>query len=108
MALLTDTSGRYLHDYPPFTGDRIIVEKLAYDFVEPARWDVVVFKYPEDARVNYIKRLVGLPGETVSIAGGDIWTDRGTADHVIARKPPERCWRCCSASTTAVTGRQQP
>lgn len=87
---LTDTSGRYLHDYPPFTGDRIIVEKLAYDFVEPARWDVVVFKYPEDARVNYIKRLVGLPGETVSIAGGDIWTDRGTADPVIARKPPER------------------
>ena len=90
VARLTDAAGRYLHDYPPFTGDRIIVEKLAYDFVEPARWDVVVFKYPEDARVNYIKRLIGLPGETVTIAGGDIWTDRGTADPVIARKPPSR------------------
>ena len=87
---LTDASGRYLHDYPPFTGDRIIVEKLAYDFVEPSRWDVVVFKYPEDARVNYIKRLIGLPGETVSIAGGDIWTDRDGAEPVIARKPPTR------------------
>jgi signal peptidase I len=87
---LTDASGRYLHEFPPFTGDRIIVEKFAYDFVEPSRWDVVVFKYPEDARINYIKRLIGLPGETVSIAGGDIWTDRGTAEPVIARKPPNR------------------
>jgi signal peptidase I len=86
---LTDASGNYKHAYPPFTGDRIIVEKLAYDFVEPARWDVVVFKYPEDARVNYIKRLVGLPGETVAIAGGDIWTARGESDPQIARKPPD-------------------
>lgn len=87
---LTDASGNYRHDYPPFTGDRIIVEKFAYDFVEPARWDVVVFKYPEDARINYIKRLVGLPGETVSISGGDIWTHRGDDEPSIARKPPER------------------
>jgi signal peptidase I len=86
---LTDASGNYRHAYPPFTGDRIIVEKLAYDFVEPSRWDVVVFKYPEDARINYIKRLVGLPGETVFIAGGDIWTARGDADPQIARKPSD-------------------
>jgi signal peptidase I len=85
---LTDTSGNYAHAYPPFTGDRIIVEKFAYDFVEPARWDVVVFKYPEDARVNYIKRLVGLPGETVAISGGDIWTSRDEGEFEIARKPP--------------------
>lgn len=86
---LTDASGNYKHAYPPFTGDRIIVEKVAYDFVEPARWDVVVFKYPEDARINYIKRLVGLPGETVAIAGGDIWTTRDAGDPQIARKPPD-------------------
>jgi signal peptidase I len=87
---LTDSAGRYKHEYPPFAGDRIIVEKFAYDFVDPARWDVVVFKYPEDARTNYIKRLVGLPGETVVIAGGDIWTRRGEAEAAIARKPPSR------------------
>jgi signal peptidase I len=51
---------------------------------------VVVFKYPEDAKTNYIKRLVGLPGETVVITGGDIWTVRGDAPATIARKPPER------------------
>jgi signal peptidase I len=87
---LTDASGNYRHGYPPFTGDRIIVEKFAYDFVEPARWDVVVFKYPEDARINYIKRLVGLPGETVAIAGGDIWTSRDDGEFAIARKPPDK------------------
>jgi len=90
VARLTDAAGRYRHEYPPFAGDRIIVEKFAYDFTEPARWDVVVFKYPEDARVNYIKRLVGLPGETVFIAGGDIWISRADGEPEIARKPPSR------------------
>jgi len=76
--------------YPSFNGDRILVDKFAYDFSAPERWDVVVFKYPEDAKTNYIKRLVGLPGETVVITGGDIWTARDEAPATIARKPPER------------------
>ena len=87
-----DTTLAYDRRFPSFNGDRILVDKFAYDFAEPERWDVVVFKYPEDAKTNYIKRLVGLPGETVFIAGGDIWTSR--ADHpdeaVIARKPPAK------------------
>ncbi len=87
---LTDDGGRYKHEYPPFAGDRIIVEKFAYDFVDPSRWDVIVFKYPEDARTHYIKRLVGLPGETVFISGGDIWTSLDQEDPAIARKPPDR------------------
>ena len=76
--------------YPSFNGDRILVDKFAYDFAEPERWDVVVFKYPEEAKTNYIKRLVGLPGETVFIAGGDVWTSRGDEEPVIARKPATR------------------
>ena len=75
-------------NYPSFNGDRILVDKFAYDVASPARWDVVVFKYPEEAKTNYIKRLVGLPGETVTIAGGDIWTSRGDEEPVVARKPP--------------------
>ena len=78
---------RYDPRYPSFNGDRILVNKFAYDFSEPARWDVVVFKYPEDAKTNYIKRLVGLPGETVSISAGDIWTNRPGVAPAIARKP---------------------
>lgn len=81
---------RYDPRYPSFNGDRILVSKFAYDFADPARWDVVVFKYPEDAKTNYIKRLVGLPGETVSISAGDIWTNRPGAAPALARKPPEK------------------
>ena len=40
-----------------FGGDRIIVSKLAYLFQEPKRWDVFVFKYPGNPKINYIKRL---------------------------------------------------
>jgi signal peptidase I len=74
--------------YPSFNGDRILVDKFAYDFRPPERWDVTVFKYPEEAKTNYIKRLVGLPGETVFIAGGDIWTAAAGGEPAIARKPP--------------------
>jgi signal peptidase I len=92
MRLVEAKGGEVAYDprYPSFNGDRILVTKLAYEFSEPRRWDVVVFKYPEDAKTNYIKRLVGLPGETVSIAGGDIWTQRDAAPPQIARKPPDK------------------
>ena len=76
--------------YPSFNGDRILVNKFAYDFAEPERWDVVVFRYPEDAKTNYIKRLVGLPGEMVSIAAGDIWTSADGREPRIARKPDQK------------------
>ena len=61
-------------EYPSYNGDRIIVNKFAYDLSDPKRWDVVVFKYPEDAQVNYIKRLVGLPNEQFRVVHGDIYT----------------------------------
>jgi len=83
----TPRGAEYDPRYPSFNGDRILVSKFAYDFAAPQRFDVVVFRYPEDAKTNYIKRLIGLPGETVSIAGGDIWTSRDGGEPVIARKP---------------------
>ncbi|MBC7856111.1 MAG: signal peptidase I [Pirellulaceae bacterium] len=74
-----------------FSGDRIIVSKFAYELDEPERWDVIVFKYPDQATVNYIKRLIGLPGETIRIGGGNIFTRKADdADFRIARKPPGR------------------
>ena len=91
MRLVQGDGGQMRYDprYPSFSGDRILVDKFAYDFAEPRRWDVVVFKYPEEAKTNYIKRLIGLPGETISIAGGDIWTSRDGGPAGIARKPPD-------------------
>jgi len=54
-------------------GDRILVLKCIYQFFEPKRWDVVVFKNPLEPKVNYIKRLVGRPGDTIEIINGDIY-----------------------------------
>jgi len=58
---------------PISNGDRILVLKCIYQFFEPKQWDVIVFKNPLDPPTNYIKRLVGRPGETVEIIDGDIY-----------------------------------
>jgi len=63
-----------LEAYPSFKGDRILVGKFCYQFSEPERWDVAVFKYPGGAKTNFIKRLVGLPNEVVEIRHGDVFT----------------------------------
>ena len=60
---------------PLYSGDRILVLKFLYDFEEPRRWDVIVFRNPNEPSQNYIKRLVGLPGETLEIVRGDVTID---------------------------------
>ncbi len=65
-------------------GDKILAIKSLYNFFEPKRWDVVVFKNPVEPEINYIKRLIGRPNETVEIVHGDIYIDG-----LIARKPPK-------------------
>jgi len=56
----------------PYSGDRILVLKFLYDFAEPRRWDVIVFRNPNQPEENYIKRLVALPGETIELVRGDV------------------------------------
>lgn len=53
--------------------DRIFVNKLIYRFKDPKRGDIVVFKYPEDEKTDFVKRLIALGGETVEIKDGDIY-----------------------------------
>jgi len=71
-------------EMPVANGDRILVLKCIYQFLEPKRWDVIVFKNPPEPTINYIKRLIGLPGENVQIIDGDIYIDGQ-----ISRKPPK-------------------
>lgn len=61
-------------DKPLRPGDRILVQKYIYVVSPPRRWDVVVFKSPESPDENFIKRLVGLPGEELRIVDGDVFT----------------------------------
>lgn len=73
-----------------FNGDRILVNKFPYELGDPDRWDVFVFKYPEKPETNYIKRLVGLPGETIHISGGDLYLVDPQGGERILRKPPHK------------------
>ncbi len=79
-------------------GDLILVNKFIYgakvpffNFYlpavrEPKRGDVMVFVYPEDKKKDFIKRLVGLPGETVEIKGGSIYINDKPADDPIFKQ----------------------
>jgi len=68
-------------------GDRILVNKFIYKFKEPKRGDVIVFVSPEDKKKDFIKRLVGLPGEKVEIANGTILVnDRALSEDLVMRE----------------------
>jgi len=53
-------------------GDYLIIDEISYRFRSPQRGEVVVFKYPQNPSQRYIKRIVGLPGETVEIEAGSV------------------------------------
>lgn len=86
-------------NHETMAGDRILVNKFAYDLNEPQRWSVIVFRNPENPKQNYIKRLVGKPNEFLRLERGDVFladrTKLSDPDEVptqlsnweIARKP---------------------
>ena len=54
-------------------GDHLIVDKISYRFRDPERYDIVVFPYRLEENTYYIKRIIGLPGETVHIVDGYVY-----------------------------------
>lgn len=56
-------------------GDNLIVDKLSYRFKDPKRYDIVVFPYKYEENTYYIKRIIGLPGETVQVIDGYAYID---------------------------------
>ena len=51
------------------------MDKITYRFSDPQRFDIIVFPFRYEDHVYYIKRIIGLPGETVQITDGDIYID---------------------------------
>jgi signal peptidase I len=66
-----------LDDLPALdcNGDRVLVQKFLYDFRRPRRWEVAVFHFPGEPTQAYVKRVVGLPGESVQVVKGDVLID---------------------------------
>ena len=57
------------------TGDRLFGYRLAYKNDKPERGDIVIFSFPDDETETYVKRVIGMPGETVVIENGKIYID---------------------------------
>lgn len=54
-------------------GDDLFGFRLSYLFSEPERGDIIIFKFPDDETEKYVKRIIGLPGEKVTITGGKVY-----------------------------------
>jgi signal peptidase I len=65
--------------------ERIIVNKFVYRFAPIARGDVVVFWYPRDPSVSFIKRVVGVPGDSVEMRGGALFVNGARVDERYVR-----------------------
>lgn len=61
-------------------GDRVLVCKFEYYLRPPKRGDVFVFKYPEDPSVDYVKRLIALPGDKFEVRSGVVWINDRQVD----------------------------
>ena len=57
------------------TGDRVFGNRLAYIFGEPKRFDIIIFRYPDDEKQLFIKRIIGLPGETITSSSDRVMVD---------------------------------
>lgn len=72
-----------LHD-----GEFVIVNKLAYRFGSPEHGDVIVFRYPRDPEQEYIKRVIGLPGDRVKIVNGEVYVNDQRIDEPYVASAP--------------------
>ena len=54
-------------------GSRVIGSRLSYHFEDPKRGDIAIFRFPDNEKIYYVKRIIGLPGETVDIVDGKVY-----------------------------------
>jgi signal peptidase I len=70
------------------TGEFVIVNRLSYQIGSPKIGDVIVFHYPRDPQQEYIKRIIGLGGDTVRVEGGNVYVDGQRLNEPYIAAPP--------------------
>jgi signal peptidase I len=70
-----------------YEGDRLLVNKLAYKFGDPQRGDVIILHPPFDTKLVFIKRVIGLPGDTVQVKDGAIYINGIKLDEPYLKEP---------------------
>lgn len=71
------------------TKDRVIGSRLTYKFSDPQRGDIAIFRFPDDESIYYVKRIIGLPGDTIDIVDGQVYLNGSTdpLDEPYLREP---------------------
>ena len=70
-------------------GDNLMVDKLSYRFSDPERYDIIVFPYQYQEKTYYIKRIIGMPGETVQVIDGMVYIDGEMLDESYGKEVME-------------------
>ena len=68
-------------------GDNLIVDKISYRFRDPRRYEIIVFPYQHKENTYYIKRIIGLPGETVQVKDGLVYIDGEVLEENYGNEP---------------------
>ena len=68
-------------------GDRLVGFRLSYMFSEPERGDIVIFKYPDDETQNYVKRVIGIPGDVIQVKNGHVYVNDVLQDEDYIKEP---------------------
>ncbi len=102
-ALVNLATARFVVDGPSmqpnfYTGQFLIVSRANYLLAEPQRGQIVVFQYPKDPTQDYIKRVIGLPGDTIEIRDTQVYVNGAMLDEPYINEPcdarhcPDRTW----------------
>jgi len=74
--------------FPTFhNGEYLVVDELSYNLRSPKRGEVIIFRFPEDPSKYFIKRIIGLPGETVTVSGGKVYVTSADGEKSLISEP---------------------